>query len=112
MPSTLFLTSIAIVTTTVSSAADAERLAQGAVHARLAACAQLEAITSHYMWKGTLEHSAEWRVAFKTLPDAVAPLWAWLDVAHPYEVPQLLLRNELASPAYVQWVAEHVDIKK
>lgn len=107
----LSLSPIALITTTVGTQADAENLAQGAVQAKLAACAQREPITSHYVWQGQLEHSAEWRVVFKTLPDAVPPLWQWLQTAHPYEVPQLLLRTEQADAAYAAWVSANVDIK-
>jgi periplasmic divalent cation tolerance protein len=112
MNASLFLTPIALITTTVGSAADAERLAQAAVQAQLAACAQIEGITSHYVWEEQLAHSAEWRVVLKTLPDAVAPLWAWLQAAHPYDVPQLLLRTEHAEAAYAAWVADHIKIEK
>lgn len=112
MNTALPLTPLAIITTTVGSAADAERLAQGAVQACLAACAQVEAIRSHYVWQGQLEHSAEWRIVCKTVPDTVAPLWAWLKAQHPYAVPQLLLRTEQAEPAYAQWVAAQVSVKK
>lgn len=112
MKSPLFLAPIAVVTTTVGSQADAKRLAQGAVQTQLAACAQVEMITSHYVWEGKLEHSPEWRVVFKTLPDAVEPLWSWLQAAHPYAVPQLLRRTEQADPAYAAWVADSVKIEK
>jgi periplasmic divalent cation tolerance protein len=112
MESSLFLSPIALVTTTVGSAADAERLSQGAVQARWAACAQVEAITSHYVWDGRLEHSAEWRIVFKTLPDTVEPLWVWLKQAHPYDVPQILLRTEQADAAYAAWVAQSVHLEK
>ena len=112
MDSSLFLSQIALVTTTVGSAADANRLAQGAVHATLAACAQVEAITSHYVWDGQLEHSSEWRIVFKTQPDAVQALWTWLKAQHPYDVPQLLLRTEHAEPSYAAWVADNVNLEK
>jgi len=107
-----FLEPISIVTTTVANAEDAQRLAQGAVQARVAACAQIEPITSHYEWQGQLEHSAEWRIVFKTLADGAPSLLAWLQAQHPYEVPQLLLRTEHANAAYAAWVAEQVNIKK
>lgn len=103
---------IAIVTTTVGSPADAERLAQGAVQAQLAACVQVEAITSHYVWDGQMECGAEWRLVCKTLPASAGALAAWLHAAHPYDVPQLLLRTEHADPAYAAWVAEQVLAQK
>lgn len=112
MESSFFLEPIAIITTTLGSAADAERLAQGAVQARLAACVQVEAITAHYVWEGQLEHSPEWRLVCKTRPEAVELLWAWLQAQHPYEVPQLLLRTEHADRAYAAWVAEQVNLEK
>lgn len=108
MQDALFLSPIAVVTTTVATQAQAEQLAQGAVMAQLAACAQLEPITSHYVWQGQLEQGAEWRVLLKTLPQAVEPLWAWLKAHHPYEVPQMLLRTEHADSAYAAWVATQV----
>ncbi|QNP57728.1 divalent-cation tolerance protein CutA [Paenacidovorax monticola] len=101
--------SIAVVTTTVASAADAERLAVQAVQARVAACVQVEAITSHYVWQGAQHADAEWRLVCKTLPRAAAALCAWLRAHHPYEVPQLLTHAVEAEADYVQWVAQQVD---
>lgn len=100
---------ICVVTTTVASAEDAKRLAQGMVQARLAACAQTEAITSHYVWQQTLHDDAEWRVVFKTLPDALPRLARRLRAEHPYEVPQLLVRTEQCLGDYAQWVRDGVD---
>lgn len=100
---------IAIVTTTVASADDARRLAAGAVQARLAACAQVEAIASHYVWQGERHEDAEWRLACKTLPRAAPALRAWLRAHHPYEVPQLLTQAAEAERDYADWVAGQVD---
>ena len=100
---------VAVVTTTVASAADAQRLAAGAVQARLAACVQVEAIASHYVWQGAQHEDAEWRLACKTLPAAVPALRAWLRAQHPYEVPQLLTHSVEAEADYAQWVAQQVD---
>ena len=51
---------------------DARRLAQAVVQARLAACVQVQSITSHYHWQGALQEAAEWRLACKTLPHATS----------------------------------------
>lgn len=99
---------VSVVTTTVPSAEDAQRLSKGAVQAQLAACAQVDQITSHYLWNGELQESPEWRLVFKTVPDAVQPLLEWLRSQHPYELPQLLLRGEQAQRDYGQWVAQNV----
>ncbi len=100
---------VAVVTTTVGSEADAARQARGAVQARRAACVQVERITSHYVWKGQQCEEPEWRLVCKTLPTAVPALLAWLREAHGYEVPQLLVRTELAAADYADWVAQQVD---
>lgn len=99
---------IAVVTTTVASAAEAERLAAQAVQARVAACVQVEPVTSHYVWRGAQHADAEWRLVCKTLPRAVPALRAWLRAHHPYEVPQLLTHAVEAEADYAQWVAQQV----
>ena len=101
--------SVAVVTTTVSSAADAGCLAAQAVQARVAACVQVEPITSHYVWQGAQHADTEWRLVCKTLPQAAPALRAWLRVHHPYEVPQLLTHTVEAEADYAQWVAQQVD---
>lgn len=100
---------IAVVTTTVASAADAQRLAAGAVQARLAACVQVEIIASHYVWQGAQHEDAEWRLVCKTLPQAVGALRDWLRAQHPYEAPQLLTHSVEAEADYAEWVAQQVD---
>jgi periplasmic divalent cation tolerance protein len=55
--------------TTTAKRAVADRLARGAVEARLAACAQVDGpVTSYYHWEGKLESAEEFRVWFKYLP--------------------------------------------
>jgi len=100
---------ICVVTTTVASAEDARRLAQRMVQSRLAACAQAEPITSHYVWQQSLREDSEWRVVFKTLPYALPGLTRHLRAEHPYEVPQLLVRTEQCLGDYAQWVRDSVD---
>lgn len=103
---------VSVVTTTVPTAEDAERLAQGAVQAQLAACAQVEAIQSHYRWEGPVQASPEWRLVMKTIPDAVQLLVEWLRSQHPYELPQILMRGEQAQRDYGKWVAQNVKVPK
>lgn len=99
---------ITVLTTTVDSEAIAHTLAQTAVQQRLAVCVQVEVIQSHYVWDGQMQSSAEWRLVCKTTPARAHALEQWLHSAHPYDVPQLLVRQEQASQAYATWVAEQV----
>ncbi len=99
---------VAVVTTTVPSEAIARQLARSLVQSRLAACAQTEAITSHYYWQDALCEEPEWRIVFKTLPHALERLAQRLRAEHPYAVPQLLVRTEQCAADYAQWVRENI----
>ena len=94
-----------IAWTTVANRADAERLAAGAVEARLAACVQIDGpITSHYRWEGQVERSEEFRLTFKCLPARLAALEQQVLAAHPYETPEwLVVRAEHIAEKYLSW---------
>jgi periplasmic divalent cation tolerance protein len=81
----------AVVTSTTNSEAAARALADGAVEARLAACAQvLGPITSVFRWAGATQTEQEWRVEFKTAADRVAALAEHLRTHHDYDVPEVV----------------------
>jgi periplasmic divalent cation tolerance protein len=89
---------------------DAERLAQGLLERRLAACVQLdEGVQSHYRWQGKACADAEVRLTIKSLPALLPQLQAFMAEQHPYEVPQLLWQTMGASPAYAEWVRGAVE---
>ncbi len=100
---------VCVVTTTVASECAAQQLAQSMVQSRLAACAQIEPIASHYYWQGSMQREPEWRVVFKTLPDSLQQLVQRLRAEHPYELPQLLMRTEQCLSDYAQWLRANVD---
>ncbi len=91
--------------TTTAQRADADRLARGAVEARLAACAQVDGpVTSHYHWEGKLEQAQEFRVWFKYLPANASALNTWVHHHHPYAVPQWIeLSAENVGEKYLSW---------
>jgi periplasmic divalent cation tolerance protein len=91
--------------TTTSKRSDADRLAGGAVEARLAFCAQIDGpITSHYRWEGKLESAEEFRVWFKYLPANASALAAWVLQHHPYATPQWIeVSAENVGEKYLSW---------
>ena len=99
---------LSIVTTTVATPADAHRLAQAVLQARLAACVQVQAITSHYRWQGAMHEAPEQRLDCKTTAQAVPALLVLLRAQHPYDLPELLVQPLQASADYAQWVAQEL----
>jgi len=98
-----------LVHVTTGSAEEAEALGAAAVARRLAASAQVEAITtSHYRWKGAILAHPEHRV---TLFSRVA-LWdeivAFVRAAHSYELPQIVATPiTLGLPEFLAWIDEN-----
>lgn len=101
-------TDIVIAQTTVDDEGRARQLARGAVEARLAACAHIDApLTAVYRWKGAVETATEWRISYKTTRDRLPALGAWVHREHTYDVPEwIVLPLESTSAAYGGWVTE------
>lgn len=101
-------TDIVIAQTTIDDEGKATALARGAVEARLAACAHIDApLTAVYRWKGGVETAREWRISYKTTTDRLPALAAWVAREHGYEVPEwITLPVTGGSEAYLNWVAE------
>ena len=94
--------------TTVDSEATAQRLAGELVESSLAACVQIDAgVESIYRWKGEVQSGREWRLMVKFAAVRSAELLAYLEVNHPYDVPEwVVVRAEDVAPAYLKWALE------
>ena len=94
------------VMTTVEDRDDADRLARGAVEARLAACAQvIGPVSSTFWWEDALQSVQEWQVLFKTAADRYEDLVAGLAQEHPYDEPEIIATAIVAgSPGYLGWL--------
>jgi periplasmic divalent cation tolerance protein len=91
--------------TTLPDAESAQKLAQGALDARLAACiTELGQVRSRYRWQGKMETSNEIQLLFKTSAARSIELERFILANHPYETPELLSWQASASTAYGQWV--------
>ncbi|MFF1834124.1 divalent-cation tolerance protein CutA [Streptomyces sp. NPDC058231] len=95
------------VLTTTDSEEKAHSLAQGAVEARLAACAQISApVTSVYRWQNAIETSEEWQVLFKTTAERYDELEEHLQAAHDYDTPEIIAVPVVRGSArYLAWLA-------
>lgn len=97
------------VATTLGSRAAADHLADTLVSRRLAACVQVEGpLSSTYRWRGNVERAEEWRCTARTTAELTDDLLAAIRQAHPYELPELLVRPIGGSPEYLAWIHDGV----
>lgn len=83
----------------------ARELGREALEQRVAACFTFWDAGSVYRWEGEVVEDEETLVLFKTSPEHREDLLAWLEDAHPYDVPCLLpLDSEDATQAYADWI--------
>ena len=96
------------VQTTTDSRAEAVELAQAAVEARLAACAQVAGpIASTYWWEDALERAEEWLIMLKLPANRYQQLADFLTERHSYDEPEIIATPIVAgSPAYLSWIEE------
>jgi periplasmic divalent cation tolerance protein len=94
-----------VILCTAPDEATAEKLAQGLVEARLAACVNaIPGVRSFYRWQGKIESDAEVQLVIKTRPERFSEIAKWLEEHHPYEVPEIIaLPTEAVSDAYLEW---------
>lgn len=96
------------VQTTTDSRPEAMELAQAAVQARLAACAQVAGpIASTFWWEGGIERAEEWLVMLKLPADRFSELAAFITERHSYDEPEIVALPILAgSASYLSWIRE------
>jgi periplasmic divalent cation tolerance protein len=96
------------VQTTTDSRAEAVELAQAAVEARLAACAQVAGpIASTYWWEDGIERAEEWLIMLKLPAYRFDELAALLAERHSYDEPEIIATAIVAgSPGYLDWLQD------
>ena len=96
-----------IVLTTVATPEDAQRLADGLLEQRLAACVQTLAIQSAYRWKGAIQREPETLVLIKTQAALYPEVEAFIRSVHDYETPEIVFIPLAAgSAAYLRWLGD------
>jgi periplasmic divalent cation tolerance protein len=94
------------VQTTTDSRAEAVELAQAAVEARLAACAQVAGpIASTYWWEEAIERAEEWLIMLKLPADRFDALAEFLTERHSYDEPEIIATPIVAGTAgFLDWL--------
>lgn len=95
-----------VVMVTAPNREEAERLARAALEARLAACVQLQPITSFYWWDGKIANDSEQLLLFKTASGRFPALRDLILRHHSYDTPEIIrLPVEDGSDKYLAWIA-------
>jgi len=104
---------ICLILTTVDSEDTARHMARSLVEQRLAACVQmLPGMRSLYRWQGRTEEAGETLVQIKTAPGRAGDVVRWLEMHHPYELPEIVRLDGTASAPYAAWAAEATTIQE
>jgi len=104
-------TKYCIVQTTVDRKVEAEALAQLILKEKLAACVQINPISSYYTWKGGVSSDSEWLLSIKTKVSCYPELQALIIAHHSYEVPEIIQIPIVdGSEAYLRWVDRNIKL--
>lgn len=100
-----------IVLTTAGSMDEANKIADGLVERRLAACVNITGpITSVYRWQGKVERAQEWLLLIKTTAGVADEVGDAIKELHSYELPEcVVLPIEGGSEEYLDWIGENVS---
>lgn len=103
------MSGIALVRATFADRAEAERIAQAVVEARLAACANLTEAESIFAWSGKIAAEPEIVGIFKTRLRLAPFLAARIAALHGYELPAITWWPVAADDRLVAWVEGATD---
>ena len=96
-----------VVMTTAPDKEQAERIAMAVLEARLAACVQIQAITSYYWWEEKIDSGNEQLIYLKTTKEKYEALEAAILKVHPYDTPEILrLPVEGGLKKYLTWIVK------
>jgi periplasmic divalent cation tolerance protein len=99
-----------LIMVTAGGRDDAERIGEGLVVERLAACCNVvPTIASFYYWEGQLQREHESLLMIKTLESKAKAVEDYVRTHHTYEMPEVIqVPIEGGSSAYLDWLAGEV----
>ena len=99
-----------LILVTTGGRNDAERLAEGLVEERLAACCSvIPTVHSFYYWDGQLKREHQALLLVKTVESRAQAVQEYIRTHHTYELPEII-QVAIADglPAYLEWLADQV----
>ncbi|MBX3443030.1 MAG: divalent-cation tolerance protein CutA [Planctomyces sp.] len=105
------MSAAALIYCTCPSRAEALRIGQAVVEARLAACANvLDGMTSVYRWQGRIEQASEAVLILKTRSELASAATERVRSLHAYDVPAILVLPVTGGHApFLNWIAAETD---
>jgi periplasmic divalent cation tolerance protein len=102
---------VVLILVTAGSRDEAERLGEGLVEARLAACGSvIPTVHSFYHWEGKLQREHEALLLVKTSAARAAQAQEYLREHHTYELPEILQVDVSGgSEPYLSWLLGEVQ---
>lgn len=98
--------SFVTVLTTTASGAEAEAIAEALLADGLAACVQILAISSRYVWQGEIRREPEQLLLIKTREPLFEMVRARIRTLHSYDTPEIVALPIAAGDAdYLAWLA-------
>lgn len=100
-----------IVMVTCPSRKTADRIAQGLVSQRLAACVNIiGGVRSLFRWQGKVESASEQLLVIKTERRLFRRLQAAIKASHPYQVPEIIALPIIAGDSdYLLWIRQSLS---
>jgi periplasmic divalent cation tolerance protein len=101
-----------LIMVTAGGRNDAEKLGEGLVEGRMAACCTvIPMVHSFYYEDGQLKREHESLLLIKTVESRAKAVQDYVLANHSYAVPEILqIAVESGSPAYIQWLADQVSL--
>jgi len=102
--------SACVVMTTTANKEQPEKIARAVLQARLAACVQIQEITSYYWWDGKINCDAEQLLFLKTTAEHYDALEAAILANHSYDTPEILqVPVERGLEKYLSWMVSETS---
>lgn len=99
-----------VIYVTVKNKAEAKKITQGLLKARLVACVNVVgAIESHFWWQGKIDQASEVFLIIKTKQKLFEKIVSKVKLLHSYENPEIIALPIVAgSWPYLKWIDEVV----
>ena len=99
-----------ILLSTFPKKKDAERVAEGLIDKKLAACCNLlPGLVSFYRWKGKRECSKEFLLFIKTESRSLEKVRNFFRLHHPYELPEFVgVPITAGDSSYLKWMGQAI----